>query len=57
MKDNLLASLETRSDLTRKARLKMAEDLLDEFNVGHLADALGQALSGGERRLGESARA
>ena len=41
VKDNLLAILETRSDLTRKARLKMAGDLLDEFNVGHLADALG----------------
>ena len=57
VKDNLLAILETRSDLTRKARLKMAEDLLDEFNVGHLADALGQALSGGERRRVEIARA
>ena len=57
VKDNLLAILETRSDLTRKARLKMAEDLLDEFNVGHLANALGQALSGGERRRVEIARA
>ena len=57
VKDNLLAILETRSDLTRKARLKMAADLLDEFNVGHLADALGQALSGGERRRVEIARA
>ena len=57
VKDNLLAILETRSDLTRKARLKMAEDLLDEFNVCHLADALGQALSGGERRRVEIARA
>ena len=57
VKDNLLAILETRSDLPRKARLKMAEDLLDEFNVGHLADALGQALSGGERRRVEIARA
>lgn len=57
VKDNLLAILETRSDLTRKARLKIAEDLLDEFNVGHLADALGQALSGGERRRVEIARA
>ena len=57
VKDNLLAILETRSDIARKARLKMAEDLLDEFNVGHLADALGQALSGGERRRVEIARA
>ncbi len=34
-----------------------AEALLEEFSVSHLADSLGQALSGGERRRVEIARA
>ncbi|GIR68833.1 MAG: ABC transporter ATP-binding protein [Halieaceae bacterium] len=57
VKDNLLAILETRSELTRKTRDSIAEALLEEFNVSHLADSLGQALSGGERRRVEIARA
>ena len=57
VKDNLLAILETRSELTRKARDSIAEALLEEFSVSHLADSLGQALSGGERRRVEIARA
>ena len=57
VKDNLLAILETRSELTRKTRVSIAEALLEEFSVSHLADSLGQALSGGERRRVEIARA
>jgi len=57
VKDNLLAILETRSELTRKMRDSIAEALLEEFSVSHLADSLGQALSGGERRRVEIARA
>ena len=57
VKDNLLAILETRSELTRKARDSIAQALLEEFSVSHLADSLGQALSGGERRRVEIARA
>ena len=57
VRDNLLAILETRSELTRKTRDSIAEALLEEFSVSHLADSLGQALSGGERRRVEIARA
>ena len=57
VKDNLLAILETRRELTREARENSAEALLEEFSISHLADSLGQALSGGERRRVEIARA
>ena len=40
-----------------KNREEMAQALLEEFNVGHLAESMGQALSGGERRRVEIARA
>lgn len=55
--DNLLAVLETRKDLKKPQRLARRDELLEEFNVGHLRDSLGQALSGGERRRVEIARA
>ncbi|MEP4147609.1 MAG: LPS export ABC transporter ATP-binding protein [Halioglobus sp.] len=55
--DNILAILETRPDLNKKQRLERRDQLLEEFNVEHLRDSLGQALSGGERRRIEIARA
>ncbi len=55
--DNLMAILETRSDMDRPARRREAESLLEEFNVGHLRESLGISLSGGERRRVEIARA
>lgn len=55
--DNILAILETRPDLNRNQRLQRRDELLEEFNVQHLRDSLGQALSGGERRRIEIARA
>ncbi len=55
--DNVLAILETRPGLNRKARLARAEELLHELHVGHLRDSLGISLSGGERRRVEIARA
>ena len=55
--DNILAILETRPDLNRAQRLEQCDRLLEEFNVQHLRDSLGQALSGGERRRIEIARA
>ena len=55
--DNLMAVLETRKELTKEDRQDKAEELLDEFNIQHIRDSLGQALSGGERRRVEIARA
>jgi len=55
--DNLMAILELRSDLTKNDRQRERERLLDEFHLGHLSAAKGMALSGGERRRVEIARA
>ncbi|KPA52845.1 LPS export ABC transporter ATP-binding protein [Photobacterium lucens] len=55
--DNLMAVLQTRKELTKEQRQDKAEDLLDEFNIQHIRNSLGQALSGGERRRVEIARA
>ena len=55
--DNIMAILEIRHDLTAEQRKDRAEELLEEFNVSHLRNSLGQSLSGGERRRVEIARA
>ncbi|MBF1199815.1 MAG: ATP-binding cassette domain-containing protein, partial [Haemophilus parainfluenzae] len=49
--------LEIRKDLTAEQRRERADELIDEFNIGHIRDSLGQSLSGGERRRVEIARA
>ena len=55
--ENLMAVLEIRKDLTAEQRRERADELIDEFNIGHIRDSLGQSLSGGERRRVEIARA
>lgn len=57
VKDNLLGILEIRKDLNKKQRLEKSELLLEEFHITHIRDSLGMALSGGERRRVEIARA
>jgi lipopolysaccharide export system ATP-binding protein len=57
VKDNILAILETRSDLKRDEREAKAEELLEEFHITHIRESVGMALSGGERRRVEIARA
>ncbi len=57
VKENIMAILETRKDLNKKQRQNKLESLLDEFHIGHIADSQGMALSGGERRRVEIARA
>jgi lipopolysaccharide export system ATP-binding protein len=55
--DNILAILETRAELSRSQRREKLEELLQEFHITHIRDSLGMALSGGERRRVEIARA
>lgn len=57
VKENILSILETRKDLNKKQRIEKLDELLNEFHVTHIADSLGMALSGGERRRVEIARA
>lgn len=57
VEENLLAILQTRPELTPADRRRRAEHLLGELEVGHLRDRRGEALSGGERRRVEIARA
>jgi lipopolysaccharide export system ATP-binding protein len=55
--DNLRAVLELRPKLNRRQREQIIEELLDEFNIGHLRNQPAIGLSGGERRRVEIARA
>lgn len=56
VEDNLLAILETLG-LTSQQRRQRCDELLEEFGVTHIARSHGYALSGGERRRVEIARA
>ncbi|HEX4388172.1 MAG TPA: LPS export ABC transporter ATP-binding protein [Steroidobacteraceae bacterium] len=53
---NIMAILETRP-MERSARAHLLERLLEELRIGHVRKSLGMALSGGERRRVEIARA
>ncbi|MFC4819369.1 LPS export ABC transporter ATP-binding protein [Dokdonella ginsengisoli] len=55
--DNILAILELRDDLDADARASELEALLDDLQIGHIANQKGVSLSGGERRRVEIARA
>jgi lipopolysaccharide export system ATP-binding protein len=54
--DNIMAILELRSDLNKASRKQIAAQLLEEFHIEHIANSMGQSLSGGERRRVEIAR-
>ena len=55
--DNLRLVLELRHDLDDDQRDAELSSLLDELQIGHVADQPGASLSGGERRRVEIARA
>jgi len=56
VRQNFLAVLELQKGLGKAARETRAHELLEEFGLGHVADSLGETLSGGERRRAEIAR-
>jgi lipopolysaccharide export system ATP-binding protein len=57
VEDNILAILETRTDLSPTQRSERLEQLLRDLHVVERRQALGISLSGGERRRVEIARA
>ncbi|MGL5110532.1 MAG: LPS export ABC transporter ATP-binding protein [Vibrio ordalii] len=57
VEENIMAVLETRETMTREERQDKLEDLLEEFHIQHIRHSTGMALSGGERRRVEIARA
>ena len=57
VEDNILAILETRKELSKAQQNEKLETLLEEFHITHIRSNLGMALSGGERRRVEIARA
>jgi lipopolysaccharide export system ATP-binding protein len=54
---NILAILETRRDLDAAGRKAELEQIIEELRIGHVRGSMGMALSGGERRRVEIARA
>ncbi len=57
VEDNLRAVLELRKDLKKPQINMIIDDLLNEFSISHIRESKGMALSGGERRRVEIARA
>lgn len=55
-RDNILAICQTRKDLTVTEQNELADSLLEDFKITHIAHSLGISLSGGERRRVEIAR-
>ena len=57
VEQNVMAILETRRDLEPEARGARLEEILEGLRIGHVRENTGMALSGGERRRVEIARA
>lgn len=57
VEENIRAILEMRPELTLDERNLILEHLIDDLQIGHILEQPGQALSGGERRRVEIARA
>lgn len=55
-RENILAICQTRKDLNKQQQEALADELLEDFKITHIANSLGMSLSGGERRRVEIAR-
>ena len=56
VEENILSILQTRSDLDKAGQQQALEQLIGDFNLGHVRHSLGMSVSGGERRRCEIAR-
>jgi lipopolysaccharide export system ATP-binding protein len=56
VRDNFLSVLELQKGLDKRTREQRADALMEEFGLAHVAESLGETLSGGERRRAEIAR-
>ena len=57
IEDNILAILQTRTELSKAEQQQELEKLIGEFHLEHVRTSLGMSVSGGERRRCEIARA
>ena len=57
VEENIRAIAELRTDLAQEEKGSLVEQLIDDFDLGAIRAQLGRALSGGERRRVEIARA
>jgi len=57
VEQNIMAILESRKDIDKKAKIERLDALLEEFDITRLRKQLGYTLSGGESRRTEIARA
>ena len=57
VEDNLYGIIETRTELNDLSKQQLLEQLLKDFHIEHIRHSKGMALSGGERRRVEIARA
>jgi lipopolysaccharide export system ATP-binding protein len=56
VEDNIFAILEINKNLNKKQKRQRLEQLLEDFQIGHIRKSKGISLSGGERRRVEIAR-
>ncbi len=54
---NIMSVLQMRDDLNTNQQADLLDDLIAEFHIDHIRESQGMALSGGERRRVEIARA
>lgn len=57
VEENLMGVIELQPHMNKVARRERMDELLEEFNITHIRKSQGMALSGGERRRVEIARA
>ena len=57
VEENILSVMQLQPDYNKEIAIAKTNELIEEFNLGHVRKNLGRVLSGGERRRTEIARA